>query len=376
MTKVSCQIPERYVNPLFEVFDGGDFILSSYHDIESDKTEMKIYLEDAGEAPAAKAALEKALAVVYATDGASGGPEPPPEDVEIRVEEVADEDWKFAYRRHFKTEKVSERIYTVPEWEWDEKVKSKSEKVKSKSEKGKSEEGRSEEAVFLKLDPGMAFGTGKHETTKACLQYIDELARENSPSISRPREVARDTMSFLDMGCGSGILSIAAAKLGFRPVVGFDIDEDAVEASKENAAKNGVDIEFFKFALGKGAISLDESIEAAAGVYPDLALNLEEASRVARRTMGEAEEASRVARRTMGEAEVVVANILGPLLIAFADEVAAYAKHTLIVSGILNELYPEVLAAYTARGFTEISHKTIGEWTTGLLRRPDPLYAE
>ena len=66
-------------------------------------------------------------------------------------------------------------------------------------------------------------------------------------------------------------------------------------------------------------------------------------------------------------ADLVVANILGPLLIRFADEIVPCVKRHLVVSGILNELYPEVLAAYEARSFREVSSKTIGEWTTGLL---------
>ena len=187
----------------------------------------------------------------------------------------------------------------------------------------------------------MAFGTGKHETTRACLEYIDELAGNGA-------------QSFLDMGCGSGILSIAAAKLGFSPVAGFDIDEDAVNASRENAALNGVTVDYRLFALGKGAVTLDESIEAAKGVYPDLALQ--------GRDVGSGE-------APFAPADFVVANILGPLLIAFADEIAGYAKKTLIVSGILEELYPDVLAAFQSRGFREISRKTIGEWTTGHLSR-------
>ena len=156
------------------------------------------------------------------------------------------------------------------------------------------------------------------------------------------------------MGCGSGILSIAAAKLGFSPVAGFDIDEDAVNASRENAALNGVTVDYRLFALGKGAVTLDESIEAAKGVYPDLALQ--------GRDVGSGE-------APFAPADFVVANILGPLLIAFADEIAGYAKKTLIVSGILEELYPEVLAAFQSRGFHEVSRKTIGEWTTGHLSR-------
>ena len=159
--------------------------------------------------------------------------------------------------------------------------------------------------------------------------------------------------SFLDMGCGSGILSIAAAKLGCEPVCGFDIDEDAVNASRENAELNGVKVDYRLFALGKGAVTLDDTIEASKGIYPDLALQ--------GRDVG-AESAP------FAPADIVVANILGPLLIAFADEIVSYAKDALVVSGILSELYPEVLAAFSSRGFDEVSRKTIGEWTTGLLR--------
>lgn len=278
MTFVSCSVSERFVNPLFEVFDGGDFILSSYRDIEEDRTRMRIYLEDPSRVEEAKGCLVDALSVV----GVSAS---------IEVGEIADEDWKFAYRRHFKTENIGRRLVTVPAWE-------------TVPEGG--------ERLPIVLDPGMAFGTGKHETTRACLEYIDELA---------------PVASFLDMGCGSGILSIAAAKLGCGTVSGFDVDAEAVEASRTNAAANGVSVTFFKYGLGARE------------------------------------------KRDLGVADLVVANILGPLLIRFADEIAPCATRHLVVSGILTTLYPEVLAAFASRGFAEVSRKTLGEWTTGLLRR-------
>ena len=290
MTKVSCSIPERFVNPLFEVFDGGDFILSSYRDIEKPLTEMRIYFEDAKDTEAAKKALGDALEIVGVA-------------ADLAVEDVPEDDWKFAYRRHFKTELVSPRIFTVPEWEAEEFFAS-----------GRAEAGQ----VAIVSDPGMAFGTGKHETTKACLQYIDELLSPTPTAFSN---------SFLDMGTGSGILSIAAAKLGCAKVTAFDVDEEAVEAAKENAEKNGVAIELFKYGLGAKV------------------------------------------RRELPVCDLVVANILGPLLIRFADEITPTVGRHLVISGILTELYPEVLSAYTAHGFREVSHKTIGEWTTGLLVR-------
>jgi ribosomal protein L11 methyltransferase len=314
MTNILCSVPERCVNPLFEVFDGGDFVLSSYHDIESDSTEMRVYVEDAAQAEEAGRRLRDALAVVGC-------------EAAVETSEVPDEDWKFSYRRHFKTEKIAKRLVTVPTWEADDFSKSDDADLRSR--------------LPIFLDPGLAFGTGKHETTKACLEYIDEI----TGSGGRGR-------SFLDMGCGSGILSIAAAKLGYSNVCGFDIDEDAVQASRENAELNGVVVDYHLFALGKGAVTLDDTIEASKGLYPDLALQ---------------GKASGDAKSPFKPADVVVANILGPLLIAFADEITSYAKHTLIVSGILSELYPEVLSAFAARGFGEVSRKTIGEWTTGLL---------
>ena len=319
MTKVHCSVKEQYADPLFEVFDGGDFVLSSYHDIESDETEMRIYLADAAEAPEAARRLADALRVVGC-------------DSAVETAEVPDEDWKLSYRRHFKTEKIARRLVTVPTWEFDDFKASSDPDMRAR--------------IPLVLDPGLAFGTGKHETTKACLEYIDELAGAWECGTAKP--------SFLDMGCGSGILSIAAAKLGCSPVSGFDIDEDAVNASRENAELNGVKVEYSLFALGKGAVTLDDTIEASKGLYPDLALQ--------GRDVGAAE-------APFKPADIVVANILGPLLIAFAAEIASYVKRTLVVSGILNELYPEVRGAFAALGFSEVSTKTIGEWTTGLLAK-------
>ena len=277
MNKVYCSIEERYVNPLFEVFDGGDFILSSYRDIEEKLTQVRIYFPEAERTDEAKKCLGAALEIV----GVSAP---------IEVAQIPDEDWKLAYRRHFKTERIGRRIVVHPPWE-----------------------PMPTDGVVITLDPGMAFGTGKHETTRACLEFIDELSDERG--------------SFLDMGCGSGILSIAAAKLGFSPVCGFDVDQEAVNASVENAAGNGVAVEYFKYGLGAKI------------------------------------------RRELPKADLVAANILGPLLIRFAAEIVPCVRKRLIISGILTELYPEVLKAYEAQGLKEVARKTFGEWTTGLLVR-------
>jgi ribosomal protein L11 methyltransferase len=283
MTKVSCFVDERFVNPLFEVFDGGDFILSSYRDVEETQTQVQIYFAEKEQIAEAKRLLSDALAIVGA-------------EAELEVSEIPDEDWKLSYRRHFKTEVISPRLTVRPPWEPMPETA----------------------GAVVTLDPGMAFGTGKHETTRACLEYIDELS---------PVANGSAPMTFLDMGCGSGILSIAAAKLGYCDVTGFDVDQEAVDASVENAALNSVDVDYTKYALGS------------------------------------------IVKRELPAADLVVANILGPLLIRFADEIAPAVKSRLVISGILTELYPEVLSAYIQRGFKEVSRKTLGEWTTGLLEK-------
>jgi len=289
MKKIFCSLAERFVNPLFEVFDGGDFILSSYRDIEEPLTQVQIFFEDApGLVDDAKRRLSEALAIIGA-------------NAPIEVGEIPDEDWKLAYRRHFKTEPIGQRLLIVPTWELEKLSPT--------------------DREIVTLDPGMAFGTGKHETTRACLEFIESLAPLSPTSNFQP------PTSFLDMGCGSGILSIAAAKLGFSPVAGFDVDQEAIDASNENAALNKVSVDYFKYGLGAKV------------------------------------------RRELPKCDLVAANILGPLLIRFADEIVPSVQSHLIISGILTELYPEVLAAYTARGLAEVAHKTIGEWTTGLLVR-------
>jgi ribosomal protein L11 methyltransferase len=167
----------------------------------------------------------------------------------------------------------------------------------------------------ITLDPGLSFGTGKHATTQACLKFLDALAAEN------PQR------SVLDMGCGSGILAIGARLLGFADVRGFDNDPDCIRVSNENAAINGVLIPF--------------ELDDLSHPYP----------------------------RT----EVVVANILAPVLIQFAPQVAGSVapgpQSRLVVSGILDEQYASVRAAYEAQGLEEVESLLIEIWRSGLFKR-------
>lgn len=118
---------------------------------------------------------------------------------------VADEDWADAWKKHYKPVRLGKNILVRPLW---------------------IEEEAKPDDIVIALDPGMAFGTGTHPTTQLCLEALERMV---SPALD-----------VLDLGCGSGILSIAAAKLGASKIVGVDIDNLAIDATIENAEKNGV----------------------------------------------------------------------------------------------------------------------------------------
>ena len=116
-----------------------------------------------------------------------------------------EEEWQNSWKRHFDVLRVGKRIVVCPTWRRHDPAES---------------------DVVITLDPGMAFGTGHHPTTRMCLEQLENLVRPG--------------MNVLDVGCGSGILSIAAAKLGASSVFGLEIDSAAVRVAKENLRENGV----------------------------------------------------------------------------------------------------------------------------------------
>jgi len=165
------------------------------------------------------------------------------------------------------------------------------------------------------IDPGQAFGTGAHATTRMCLELLLELGAEPGP--------------VLDLGCGSGVLSIAAAKLGHGPVVGVDHDPLALEATAANAAANGVEVAVRAYDLTRD------------GPAP--------------------------------AAPVVLANLLGPLLRRLADEgfeAGGLQPRALIASGLLAGEAGEIAAVFARRGLHERTRRTDGEWAALLLAPP------
>lgn len=220
----------------------------------------------------------------------------------ISCGETADEDWANNWKAHFGAFYVDD-ILIKPTW------------VEKPAD--------SRERFMIEIDPGSAFGTGSHETTKLC---ILGLKRELKPG---------DRV--LDVGTGSGILSIAALKLGASYAFGTDIDELSVEASKENRARNGIGENEFEVALGD--IISDRTLQEKVG---------------------------------FGCYDVVVSNILADVIVKLQQEVTAHLKRsgTLIVSGIIHTKASEVERALRENPELDvIGSETLGEWVSFTARK-------
>jgi ribosomal protein L11 methyltransferase len=161
------------------------------------------------------------IAAILATAGI-------PEATERQIETIEEQDWVRLTQAQFDPIPISERLWIVPSWH----------------------EIPDTAAIGIVLDPGLAFGTGSHPTTRLCLRWLEANLAGGE--------------SVLDYGCGSGILAIAAAKLGAAPVLGIDIDPQAVEAARDNAARNAVVARF----------GLPDDVELGASRYQVLVANI------------------------------------------------------------------------------------------------------
>lgn len=128
---------------------------------------------------------------------------------DYHVEKIEEQDWVRLTQSQFEPIRISHRLWIVPSWH----------------------QPPDPQAICIELDPGLAFGTGSHPTTRLCLRWLEQNVQAGE--------------SVLDYGCGSGILTIAAAKLGAGRVVGVDIDPQAVTASRDNAERNKIEAEFY-----------------------------------------------------------------------------------------------------------------------------------
>jgi len=231
--------------------------------------------------------------------------------VEVVSTEVPD-DWADRWQDFHRPILVGDRLYVRPSWE----------------------PLLGGDAIDLVVDPGRAFGTGAHPTTRLCLELLLELAGHGEAS-----------GPLTDLGTGSGLLAIAAAKLGWAPVVGFDHEQPSLEAAAANAAANGVDV-------GIERVNLRDTLPPLA---PTTVANLTASVlRDVARQLGGPSGDRGGARRSLP---------------AVAPEGPSPIPRTLILSGLLPDELDEIAEAFAASGLIEAERRRDGDWAALLLRR-------
>jgi len=222
---------------------------------------------------------------------------------EPQVRSLREEDWAHAWKKFYKPLRVGRRVVLKPSWE---------------------EFTPQPDDIVVELDPGMAFGTGLHPTTRLCIAALEDVVQGGD--------------SVLDVGCGSGVLAIVAHKLGATRILAADIDPIAVEVTEENAVLNGVP-------AGPGGV-----LDVRLGSVPE---------------------------GMAGQFRVLVANILAEVIARLFDAEYGYpplaeplaADGVMILSGILDERAPIVEAAAGRHGFAITDRYHEGDWVALVLRR-------
>jgi len=211
---------------------------------------------------------------------------------------IADQNWMEAWKTHYQPIPIGNRLIIVPVW------------------MDSTEPAR----ISIRIDPGMAFGTGTHPTTQLCLALLETV-------FDKPAQFKIPT-SVIDVGCGSGILSVAALKLGSEIALGVDIDQASVKNSRENADNNAIPME--KFVIGLGSVD-----EVRNGQF------------------------------ALKHAPLVLANILAPVLIRLLDAGLADLIEpggAIVLSGILEHQAKDVIDAGEKYGLKLVDKRQINDW--------------
>jgi ribosomal protein L11 methyltransferase len=221
----------------------------------------------------------------------------------ISYQKVRREDWAESWKRHFKPIEIGSALLIKPSW------------IKRQPRKG--------QAVIV-LDPGLSFGTGQHPTTSFCLSQL-ALRRDATPRSQL--STLNSQLAFLDIGTGSGILAIAAAKLGYSPVDAFDFDPESVRVARENAHKNRV--------------------------LPKI--------HIARKDV------TKLPLRSGKQYDLICANLISTLLMAESARILSRLKRSgvLVVAGILNSEFASVQRHYERAGLRLIASRVEKEWRSG-----------
>lgn len=293
--EIRIELASEHTQPLVELFCERELGFQECDQTTLDppppgRARFRLYLpqEESAAMPELLAAVHEALPTAAAVD--------------IAVRERDEDEWRDAWKRYFTTRRIG-RIAIVPSWE----------AAAHTPEPGE---------VTLAMDPGRAFGTGGHATTRLCLRYLTELQGEaGSPELRGER--------VLDIGCGCGVLAIGALLLWPQAqALGVDIDPEAIEVTMENAERNGV----------------KDRLRAETTLVDEL----------------------------RGGFALVLANITGPTLLELSTAIAArlLPGGCLVLSGLLATEAAAVKRRFAELGLLCIRHETEEEWAGLLLRRP------
>ncbi|MBQ4101099.1 MAG: 50S ribosomal protein L11 methyltransferase [Oscillospiraceae bacterium] len=267
-----------------------DYVDEDLMKLKECETSVTIYLADTPHGKEQLAEIKSALLRLKSEDseGELGR-------LEIELGNIKEEDWENNWKQYFKPFEVGEKLAIKPSWETYE---------------------NKENRIVLEIDPASSFGTGTHTTTQLCLENIEKYINPND--------------RILDIGCGSGILSIGALLLGAKSAFAVDIDENAVNISKENAEKNGFTAD--KFTSYCGNFIVDEKLRAKAGEDYD----------------------------------IIVANIVADVIIALSPIFKNHLKKggILVSSGIIDGRVDEVYEAIKQNGFEILDVKTRSDWSS------------
>lgn len=299
---------------LSRVFGGA---ASTYTDAETRRANVAVFCERLPAALEAKrAALRAGLRKIKACGLQVGS-------ARVRIQTIPRQDWAESWKRHFQPIQIGKALLIKPSWS--------------------KRRARAGQAVVV-LDPGLSFGTGQHPTTEFCLSVLERGQSQSAARMSKgsSRQFQRNTpsrraattgdrsRSFLDIGTGSGILAIAAAKLGYSPVCAFDFDPEAVRVARGNACANRVDSQI----------------------------------RITRADV------TKLPRQLRKRCDVVCANLISTLLITERRTITALVRPGgfLVLAGILKAEFREVQTAYESLGLRLIASKTKKEWRSGSFR--------
>ncbi len=324
-------VPEADVN------EGGHFEELQPDLPESDEAKVIFYLDEDADDAALLKELEKELAALKKTSDIGAG------TIAISVTDEAD--WRDKWKEYFHAFRIG-NILIRPSWETDEDAAENAPDLRTKvpgtsenADEGKSAAGgqkagsvpgkaagsrADDRQITIVVDPGISFGTGQHETTRMCIEALGENVTEES--------------RVLDIGCGSGILSVAALKLGAASVAGTDIDEACMESVRRNFEMNGLPVSDLDFYVGD--LTKDERLQKQVGKE---------------------------------RYDIVVANILADIIIGMLPQMKQAMKKdgVLILSGIIDFKEEQVRMALAGEGFTFVDVRHDGEWVCIVARRGD-----